>query len=100
MLELLTVLYRASRAETSVFLRYAVACTVYSHAKRDHLLAINKTRAHPAHTQPDCFFHIHNQSLQALTIGIECLQLIRLCRKPTGPVNSTPCKQPVLEVVL
>lgn len=50
MLELLPVLYGASRTEATIFLRYAVACTVYNHAKRDLLLTINKTRAHPAHT--------------------------------------------------
>jgi hypothetical protein len=48
--EPLPVLDRASRAEAPGLLLNAPAPAVYCHAKRDLLLAIDKTGAHPAHT--------------------------------------------------
>ena len=58
--EPLLILDRAPRAETPFFLRNTLAGSICGHAKSDHFLAIDKTRAHPAHTYTNRFVSVHD----------------------------------------
>jgi hypothetical protein len=64
MLEILLFLYRASRAETSLFLFYAAARPCFGKAEGDLFFAIHKTRTHPAETEPGRFLPLHDLVLR------------------------------------
>jgi hypothetical protein len=60
MLEISLFLYRASRAETPLFLFDTAARSFFSQAKGDLFFTVHKTRADPADAEPDSFFLIHD----------------------------------------
>jgi hypothetical protein len=64
MLEILLFLYRASRAETPLFLLYTAARPLFGKAIRDLFPAVHKTRAHPAEAEPDTMFPVHDPVLR------------------------------------
>jgi hypothetical protein len=64
MLEISLFLYRASRAETPLFLFDTAARLVISKAVCDLFFTVHKTRAHPAETEPDRFIPVHNSVLR------------------------------------
>jgi hypothetical protein len=63
MLEILLRLYRASRAETPLFIFDAAACSCLGKAIGDLFCAVHKTRAHPADAEPDSFIPVHHPIL-------------------------------------
>jgi hypothetical protein len=63
MLEILLFLYRASRAKTSLFFFNTDAQGSISKAKRNLFFTFHKTWAHPANTEPNPFFPVHDPIL-------------------------------------
>jgi hypothetical protein len=68
MLEILLFLYRASRAQTPLFFFNTDTFGSISEAKRNLFVTIYKTWAHPANTEPDTSFPVHDKILQ----GFNC----------------------------
>jgi hypothetical protein len=68
MLEILLFLYRASRAQTPLFFGNTDAFGGISETKRYLFVTTYKTWAHPANTEPDTSFPVHDKILQ----GFNC----------------------------
>jgi hypothetical protein len=68
MLEILLFLYRASGAQAPLFFVNTDAFSSIGEAKRNLFVTIYKTRAHPANTEPDTSFPVHDTILQ----GFNC----------------------------
>jgi len=67
MLEILLFLYRASRAQAPLFFFDADASGSISEAKRNLFVTNYKSWAHPANTEPDTSFPVHDPILQGFS---------------------------------
>jgi len=85
MLEIFLCLYRATRAETSLFKVDASARSFFSKAKGNLFFTFHKTRAHPAVAELDRFFPVHDPFLPAARCFCTYVMEFRYVSDPGRP---------------
>jgi hypothetical protein len=71
--KILLGLHGASRAETPLLFFDTDTHTGFSKTEGNLLLAVQKTRAHPAEAEPDCFFFIHHTTNPGCAIAFSTI---------------------------